>query len=146
MPVHIDRQRQMLCAGAILFFLGLLSGFVIPLLLNPRMALASHLEGVMNGTFLIAMGAVWAHLALKELLEKITFWLLIYGTYANWLFVSLAAIFGTSYMTPIAGKGYVGAPWQEQLVNIGLGSVGVAMVVGCGIVVYGLIRRKEDRI
>jgi hypothetical protein len=26
---------------------------------HPRMALAAHLEGLMNGTFLIALGAVW---------------------------------------------------------------------------------------
>jgi hydroxylaminobenzene mutase len=35
-----------------LFLLGLLIGFA-------EMALAAHLEGLMNGTFLIALGAVW---------------------------------------------------------------------------------------
>ena len=35
--------------GILLFLIGLLTGFVIPKLANPRMGLASHLEGVLNG-------------------------------------------------------------------------------------------------
>jgi len=34
-----------------LFLLGLLTGFVETKFLNPRMVLAAHLEGVMNGHF-----------------------------------------------------------------------------------------------
>jgi len=141
-----DNQRRIIAAGAILFLLGLLTGFVIPVLLNPRMGLASHLEGVMNGTFLIALGAVWTLLVLSVMLERLAFWLLIYGTYANWLFVTIAAIFGTNEMTPIAGEGYGGEPWQEQLVSLGLGSVGVAMIIGCGIVVYGFVFSRRGGI
>jgi (hydroxyamino)benzene mutase len=132
----------MITAGAILFLLGLLTGLVIPGLHNSRMGLASHLEGVMNGTFLIALGAVWNHLVLTRKLELAAFGLLVYGTYANWVFVLLAAIFGTSEMTPIAGKGYTGVAWQELLVSAGLGSVGVAMVVGVGILIYGFLTKE----
>ena len=42
-----------------LFLLGLLVGFVEQEFTNPRMGLAAHLEGVMNGTFLVALGAIW---------------------------------------------------------------------------------------
>lgn len=136
------RQKQLIAAGAILFLLGLLTGFVIPGLPNSRMGLASHLEGVMNGTFLIALGAVWNHLVLTKRLELAAFGLLIYGSYANWVFVLLAAIFGTSEMTPIAGEGYTGVPWQESMVSLGLGSVGVTMVVGVGILVYGFLNKE----
>jgi hypothetical protein len=37
-----------------LFLLGLLIGFAERQVINLRMALAAHLEGLMNGTFLIA--------------------------------------------------------------------------------------------
>jgi (hydroxyamino)benzene mutase len=37
-----------------LFLLGLLIGFAKGQVINPRMALAAHLEGLMSGTFLIA--------------------------------------------------------------------------------------------
>ena len=136
-------QRKLLAAGAILFLIGLLTGFVVPMFVNPRMGLASHLEGVMNGTFLIALGAAWSYILLSTLLETIAFWVILYGTYANWFFITLAAVLGTSEMTPIAGKGYNGAIWQEQLITLGLVSVGITMVLGCAIVVYGLLKTKR---
>lgn len=137
--------RHLIAAGATLFLLGLITGFVIPALANPRMGLSGHLEGVMNGTFLIAIGAVWSQLALSPLLRRVTLWLLIYGTFANWLFVGLAAMFGTSEMTPIAGAGYTGLAWQEDLVTLGLSSVGITMLAGCAILVWGFIRPNERK-
>ena len=55
--------------GALLFLLGLLTGFVVPGAANPRMGLSAHLEGVMNGTFLLALGAVWSHVSLPARFE-----------------------------------------------------------------------------
>jgi len=49
-----------------LFLLGLLTGFVEQKFANPRMGLAAHLEGVMNGTFLVALGAVWTEVNLSS--------------------------------------------------------------------------------
>ena len=51
----------------------------------------------------------------------------MYGTYANWLFVCLAAIFGASEIAPIAGAGHAALPWQETLVTIGLNIVGITV-------------------
>ena len=137
-------SRKIVAAGAILFLLGLITGFIIPLLENSRMGLAGHLEGVMNGTFLIAVGAVWTRLVLSTGFERTAFWLLLYGTYANWLLVLLAAFFGTSEMTPIAGAGYSGLPWQETLVTAGLSSVGIAMLIACIILVIGFVRHPDS--
>lgn len=136
--------KRYVAAGAVLFLLGLLTGFVIPAFTNPRMGLASHLEGVMNGTFLVALGAAWRWVSLAPRLELLSFWLLLYGSFANWFFVSLAAIFGTSEITPIAGAGYEADALQEQIVSIGLVSVGLTMVLGIAIVVYGLFSRGGD--
>ena len=130
--------RNLIKAGAILFLLGLLTGFAISLFENPRMGLSSHLEGVMNGTFLIALGAAWSYVRLSPLQTKVSYWLLIYGAYANWVFITIAAVFGTSKTTPIAGNGYSGDPWQEHLITAGLITVGITMVLGCAMVVYGL--------
>lgn len=62
-------SRKIIAAGTILFLLGLITGFIIPLVENSRMGLAGHLEGVMNGTFLIAAGSVWTRLVLSTGLE-----------------------------------------------------------------------------
>lgn len=136
--------KRYVAAGAVLFLLGLLTGFVIPAFTNPRMGLASHLEAVMNGTFLVALGAAWGWVNLSPRLERLAFWLVLYGSFANWFFVSLAAIFGTSGITPIAGAGYQAAALQEQIVSLGLVSVGLTMVIGIVIVVYGLFSRGDN--
>ena len=111
---------------------------------NQRMGLSGHLEGVMNGTFLIVIGVAWSKFQLASVYQTITYWTLIYGTFANWLFVTLAAMFGTKAMTPIAGSGHEGLPWQETLVSVGLFSVGIAMVVACGLLVWGFFRKPDE--
>ena len=144
MPPKRDTAQTLVALGAILFLLGLFSGFAIPMMTNPRMGLSGHLEGVMNGTFLIVVGLAWARLHLSDRAAGIAFWSLVYGTFANWVLVTFAAIYGTIAMTPIAGAGHSGAPWQESLVTVGLGSVGVAMVAGCGLLVWGFVRRPSS--
>ena len=60
----MDAKRGLIRHGITLFLVGLLTGFIIPLTANPRAGLASHLEGVMNGTFLLALGCAWSELRL----------------------------------------------------------------------------------
>lgn len=62
--------RRMVLLGTVLVMLGLLTGFVSGSLANPRMGLASHLEGLMNGTLLIALGATWGHVRLSPAGER----------------------------------------------------------------------------
>jgi hydroxylaminobenzene mutase len=142
MNSHRTAQR-LIGLGTLLFVLGLISGFAIPAMTNPRMGLSGHLEGVMNGTFLIAIGLAWSRCNLAASYRAVAYWLLIYGTFANWLFVTLAAIFGTIAMTPIAGAGHSGSPTQENLVALGLLSVGITMVVSCSLLVWGFFRGTE---
>ena len=56
--------HRLIQLGIILFLAGLLTGFVIPLMANPRVGLSSHLEGVMNGLLLVALGVIWPRLTL----------------------------------------------------------------------------------
>ena len=59
MTFSTDSQRRLIWHGMYLFLLGLLIGFAEGQVTNPRMGLAADLEGLMNGTFLIALGVVW---------------------------------------------------------------------------------------
>jgi (hydroxyamino)benzene mutase len=136
MDVQISRRLKML--GMLLFLLGLITGFVIMQFKNSRMGLAAHLEGVMNGTFLVVAGFVWNELKITTTLKKVLLWTLIYGTFVNWLSTLLAAVFGTSQMTPISGAGYTGTALHENLVSAGLASVGLTMVFSLAVMVYGL--------
>ena len=122
-----------------LFLLGLLTGFVIPLMRNPRMGLASHLEAVMNGMFLILLGLIWQKLRLSVGALKWGYALALFGAYTNWVTNLLAAIWGAgAEMLPIAGGGYQGVAWQEVLIKVGLGSLSLAMIAVCIIVLWGL--------
>ena len=125
--------------GVILFLLGLLTGFVIPIMQNPRMGLASHLEAVMNGMFLILLGLIWHKLRLSVGALKWGYVLSLFGTYTNWVTNLLAAIWGAgAEMMPIAGGGHQGVAWQEVLIKIGLVSLSFAMVTVCVLVLWGL--------
>ena len=137
---NIDSKRRLPWHGMLLFLLGLLTGFVEQNLSNPRMGLAAHLEGVMNGTFLIALGAVWTGVRLSPRLKDAAYWSALYGTYANWAVTLLAAIFGTAAMSPITAAGRSGQPWQEALVTFGFMSVGIAIVGSSILVLVGLRR------
>jgi hydroxylaminobenzene mutase len=135
-----DTKRRLLWHGMFLFLLGLLTGFVEQKFNNPRMGLAAHLEGVMNGTFLIALGAVWAEVKLSLRLNVAAFWSALYGTYANWAVTTLAAIFGTAALSPITGAGHSAQPWQEGIVTFGFMSVGITIIVFSIVVLWGLRR------
>jgi len=134
-------NRRLMWHGMCLFLLGLLTGFVESRFTNVRMGLAAHLEGVMNGIFLLALGAVWTSVRLSPRAKTIAFWIALYGTYGNWFATTLAAIFGTAALSPITGAGHSGHVWQETIVTIGFLSVGVTTVVLSLLVLRGLRAR-----
>lgn len=135
-----DSRRRLLWHGMFLFLLGLFTGFVEQKFINPRMGLAAHLEGVMNGIFLLALGAVWAEVRLSPRLKVAAYWSALYGTYANWAATTLAAILGTAALSPITAAGHSAQPWQEGVVTFGFVSVGMAMVASSILVLWGLRR------
>ena len=104
------------------------------------MGLAAHLEGLMNGTFLIALGAIWQHLKLSGQSLSATYWLARYGAYANWATTTLAAVFGANSLSLITGAGHSAQPWQEMLVTLGFASVGLSMLATSALALWGLRR------
>ncbi len=124
--------------GMCLFLIGLLTGFAEQHFANVRMGLAAHLEGVMNGTFLIALGAIWAEVRLLPRTKAIAYWTALYGAYANWLVTILAAVFGTAALSPITGAGHRGQAWQEGLVMVGFLTVGITIIASSMLVLWGL--------
>ncbi len=132
--------------GILLFFLGLIVGLLIPVLANPRMGLSSHLEGVMNGIFLIVLGLIWHKVDLPDRWLKISFWLAIYGTFANWFGILIAAIFDAGKMLTVAADGKEGPAFAEGIVNFSLISLTVAMIVICITVMIGLSKNMRGKL
>jgi len=122
------------------FLIGLLTGLAQVSFKNPRMGLAAHLEGVMNGAFLIALGAIWWEVKLSATQRALAYWTVLYGTYGNWFTTTLAAILGTAALTPITSGVHSGEPWQEALITVGFVSVGLAMITASFFVLWGLRR------
>jgi hydroxylaminobenzene mutase len=136
--------RRLKFHGMLLFLVGLLTGFAIPALVNPRMGVSAHLEGVLNGTFLVGLGLVWKDIRLGPRALTATFWLALYGAWVNWASTALSAAWGTSGLTPLAGAGHTGAPWQEQVVAFGLYTLSLAIVASVALTVIGLRGRPQD--
>ena len=136
-----DTRRRLMWHGMFLFLLGLLTGLVETQFANVRMGLAAHLEGVMNGIFLLALGAAWSEVKLEGRTLAIAYWTALYGTYANWAVTTLAAVFGTGALSPVTAPGRMAAPWQENLVHAGFISVGIAILSATVLVLWGLRRR-----
>lgn len=140
---QINQANRLILLGLILFMLGLSIGFVVHNTANPRMALSAHLEGIMNGMFLMILGLIWQRLILSNLLLKVTFWLALYGTFANLTAVIFAAITGFGKMMPIAG-GQEGTAMAEGFINFLLISLSLCMLAVCLIVIIGFYRHMRQ--
>jgi hydroxylaminobenzene mutase len=137
-------NRHLMWHGMFLFLLGMLTAFVEPRVTNVRMGLAAHLVGLTNGIFLIALGAIWTEVRPGPRAKAIAYWTALYGTYVNWLFTVLAAVFGTGTVSPILAPGLSGQAWQEGLVMTGFVSVFVAMLTSSVLVLWGLRDRALE--
>ncbi len=131
--------RRLCWHGVFLFLLGLLNGALVPYFENPRMGLSAHLAAVQSGMALLIFGFLWPHLTLRGR-EGATLLLVLVSTYAIWVALALAAAFGTSGATPIAGAGYRGGAVQEAIVTILLYAGSVGLIAGVALVLAGLRR------
>ncbi len=134
-------QTFLLVAGLILFLLGLITGMVVPMTKNPRMAVASHLQGMTNGPFLIIVGLLWPYLHLWRAVGIVAVVLLTFGAYANWLATQLASLWGAGHrFAPGAAGDHRGTPAQERIVDLLLASLAPAMVLATVILIVGVLR------
>jgi len=134
-------QTLLFTLGLILFLLGLVTGLAVPAVRNPRMGLASHLQGMTNGPFLIVVGLLWPHVDLAHVWQVVAVALLAYGTYANWLATQLAAIWGAGRrFAPGAAGDHVASAAKEALVDFLLVSLAPAMIVASILLIVGVLR------
>jgi hydroxylaminobenzene mutase len=140
-----DARRRLIWHGMALFLIGLLTGFIIPLLTNPRLGLSAHMEALLNGIVLMLVGGVvWDHMRVSQRTASLVFWLLLFAAYANWAFCLLAAVFGGSETLPLASAGRTAAFWQEVLVRTGLGLCALSITVASVCVLVGLREKAAE--
>lgn len=137
------QSDRLIYFGVILFFIGLIIGLIVPIFANPRLGVSSHIEGVLNGMFLIVLGLIWNKVDLSKKWLKITFWSAVYGTFANCFGILIAAIFNAGKMLGIAANGQEGTPVVEGIVTFSLISLSIAMLLVCITVLIGLGRNLK---
>jgi len=138
----MDTQRRFAWHGMLLFLLGLLMGAVVQSVANPRIGLSAHVGAILNGTFLIALGAVWGWVTLAPAATAAAYWLAVAGSYASCVSLFLAGVLGTSRSTPLHGAGHGGTPWEEGLVETGLVLGALAVLLSSALVLWGLRSRR----
>lgn len=146
MELNSFKTRQsgrLIFLGVLLFLLGLIVGLIVPVLANPRMGVSSHMEGVLNGMFLIILGLIWNKIDLSRKWLSITCWLAIYGTFMNWLAILVAAVFNGGKMLGITANGKEGQPLVEGVITFSLISLSIAMLSVCIVILAGL---RQNRI
>lgn len=94
-----NEARQILFHGALMTFLGLLSGFTALFAIAPRVALGAHTVGTLQGAMLIAIAGAWHLLNASPKNLKIIKYTLLIGFYANWLGMQLAALWSAGRNT-----------------------------------------------
>jgi hydroxylaminobenzene mutase len=130
--------------GMFLLLIGMVTGLAEPYFMNVRMGLAAHLEGLMNGILLLALGGAWTEVRLAPRAKTIAYWTALYGTYVNWLFTTVAAVFGTAALSPILGAGHRAPAWQETLVTAGFFSIMISMFTAAILILSGLRTRSNQ--
>jgi hydroxylaminobenzene mutase len=141
-----NQSKNLIFLGVLLFLFGLIVGLAVPALANPRMAVSSHIEGVMNGMLLVILGLIWTRLKLSGRWLKITFWLTIYGTFMNFLGILVAAIFDAGEMLNIEAQGRRGPDFAEGFVAFSLISLSLAMILVSIVILIGLKRGANFKI
>ena len=139
----MQTERRLLFHGFLLFLLGLGSGLIAYGLENPRMGVSSHLEGVVNGIFLVGLGLAWSRLVLRPRLRFVCFWSALVGSYANWAIPLFSAVVGASQPL-LVGEGHRAEDWQEALL-VASPIVGVLPPILCATIAVWGLRRSAAR-
>lgn len=117
--------------GALLFLLGLLTGFGIPMFRSPRIGVSAHLDAIESGLGLIAFGLLIPHLTISPGWASLIAYTMWISFYVLWLGLLFGAAWGTGRTISIAGAGMSAERWQENTARslISLGSIGSVIAI-----------------
>jgi hypothetical protein len=133
-------RKSLVAHGLVVILLGMLTGFPYALVVTGSMAGAerawrmAHLEGVLNGLLLVAIGAAGNSIALTARQARWLQWTLIVTAYGNWLGATLGAAAGERGLAP-EGPLANFAVYTLFMVAV------VAVLVGLSLAAYGAFRK-----
>lgn len=131
--------HRLLQVGGLLFLLGLLVGLGVPRFTVPRLALSTHLLGIMQGTFLMVAGLLWPKLRFTRSASLIGRGFATYGCLAAWTANLLGAVWGAgNSMLPMAAGGARGTAFEEGAIRVLLVSAALSLVTVAILILWGL--------
>lgn len=115
-----SEQRILLRHGAIMLFLGLVSGFTTMFAAVPATALSAHNIGTIQGAVLLGLAGAWPALRASRRVRTTIIYTALIGTYANWIGTQLAAFWSAKRMFSVSGINIPGEAleWQELTVSV----------------------------
>lgn len=142
---HRRHGERLIQLGIVMFVLSLLIGLAasrfaggLSIFSLPRLALAAHVIGLMQGTFLVAIGSIWQRLRLSDATSRVALALLVYGFFAAWIANLLAGVWGAGGgMLPNAGGSAHGTAAQEILIAVGLRTGAISQIAALLLVLWG---------
>jgi (hydroxyamino)benzene mutase len=142
----LRQGQRLLQAGILLFLLALLVGLAVPRFAVPRLGLAAHLLGIMQGIFLMVIGLLWPRLNLTSGVSRLGSWLALYGCFAAWAANVLAGVWGAgNTMLPMAAGQARGSTLQEAIIATGLRTAAVSLIAAAIVILWGLRALAVDR-
>ena len=132
-------DSQVIWHGVVMILLGLFSAITTAFTKAPVAALQGHLIGMLQGTLLLAMAAIWPSLSASSPVLNVAKWCALIGFYGNWMGTQLAAFWGARAMFTVnsaripAGA----APWMEVTVAVLL-LLSVLVIVTCGVILWAV--------
>lgn len=140
-----DFKRRLLWHGICLCTIGFIAGLFIPLYVNPRAGLATHLLGITEGLFLAVVGLCYPQLKLPLGLAKANFWMLVISAYVGIAGEFSGAIFGLTRVFIITAKGLPEANLlMETIVEISIKGISALVILSCLITLFGLSRKQNN--
>lgn len=135
----LDLRQHLLRFGVGLFLFSTLIGLGIPRFAVPLLALSAHLIGILQATFIVAIGLLLPQLRLATTTSRIVAALLIYSCLATMAAYLAAAIWnaGNSLLPLAAGPAH-GTALQEAVINVVLHSVALTFPVALVLILWGL--------
>lgn len=136
--------RDFIRHGALMTFLGLLSGFTTLFAKAPRAALSAHTIGVVEGALLFGIAGAWPQLRPSRRAASWIKYTLLIGFYANWLGAQLAGLWSAKALLVVTGAAMPpgAAGWMEVVVGILL-NLSILVMAAC-VLIFRASRREPE--
>lgn len=132
-------ESYLIVYGFLIYVLCLIQGFILGNFKNPRLALSTHVTGLMIGIFSIAVGSVGERIRLVQMALNIALFSHIVGNTLLVASLGLAASWNTQSKTPIKGGKFPASPFKEKVIKSGIILSSLLVLLSASIFLFGTL-------